>query len=110
VAETRLPARRLPRRSSAVAFACVAAAVAVGCGGYDPLEGSRSQRYEDRANALILRFCAYGSASVPALETCIKRVEPNDVRSDRSNAGRYASGELAICREDSGPYCGKVGP
>ena len=86
------------------------AVLAVGCGDYDPLEGSRSQRYEDRGNALVLRYCSYAASSVPDLEDCIRRVDPTEVRSDRGNAGRYASGKLARCRPDAGPYCDEVGP
>jgi hypothetical protein len=107
--ETR--SRRVRSRSTAAVVTVLAALLVVGCGSYNPLEGSRSQRIEDRANALVLRYCAYGSASVPALEDCVRRVEVNDVRTDRSNAGRYASGEVAGCRrDDAGPYCGKIGP
>jgi hypothetical protein len=102
-------AGRSARRRSAAALACAAAVLVAGCG-YNPLEGSRSQRFEERENALVLRYCAYGSESVPALESCVKRIEAKDVRSDRSNAGRYASGRLARCRDDAGPYCGRVGP
>lgn len=99
---------RCKRASAALAGAAVL--LAVGCGEYDPLSGSRSQRYEDRSNALVLRYCSYGSGSVPALEECIARVDAGDVRSDRTSAGRYAIGEFDRCREDSGPYCGRVGP
>lgn len=85
-------------------------AVASGCGEYDPLEGSRSSRYEDRGNALVLRYCAYDASSVPDLEDCIRRVSPREARTDEGDAGRYATGRTARCREGAGPYCGKVGP
>lgn len=97
-------------KRSMTALAGAAAALVIGCGDYNPFEGSRSQRDEDRDNALVLRYCSYGSASVPDLEDCIQRVSPRKVRSSSSNAARYASGELANCRGDAGPYCGKIGP
>jgi hypothetical protein len=76
-----------------------------GCGDYEPERENRFSRNEDRANALVLRYCLYGARSVPDLEVCIRRITPQEVRRDGTNAGRYATGEVGRCREDSGPYC-----
>jgi hypothetical protein len=81
------------------------AAVTAGCGDYEPEPENRFSRNEDRANALVLRYCLYSVGSVPELEVCIRRITPQEVRRDDTNAGRYATGVVGRCREDSGPYC-----
>jgi hypothetical protein len=81
------------------------AAVASGCGDYEPEPENRFSRNEERSNALVLRYCLYGASSVPDLEVCLRRVTPQEVRRDDTHAGRYATGEVGRCREDSGPYC-----
>ncbi len=97
-------------RSRTQALLALVVVIAVGCGDYEPLEGSRTTRNEDRGTALVLRYCAYRATSVPNLEGCLRRTTPSDVRSDNANAARYATGETVKCRRDAGPYCGKVGP
>ncbi len=92
-------------RNTAQALLAALAAVAAGCGDYEPEPENRFSRNEDRSNALVLRYCLYGAGSVPDLEVCIQRITPREVRRDDTNAGRFATGEVGRCREDSGPYC-----
>lgn len=71
-------------------------AILAGCGGV---------AVDDPGRGLIERYCSYGAVSRPQLRGCIEHVTPDDVARLRTNAARYARGQLDRCLADAGPFC-----
>ena len=54
---------------------------------------------------LVGDYCAYGAVSKAQLEGCVEHVTPATVNEYRTNAARFARGQLDACLSDSGPFC-----
>jgi hypothetical protein len=52
----------------------------------------------------VTRYCNY-TANDEVYEACLTRTDPRVVDRERSNAARYARGELTRCLADAGPRC-----
>jgi hypothetical protein len=86
--------------------------VVVGCGGgYSDQQVERNLHEDD---ALVVRYCLYGSASRAQFNGCVDHVKAGEVRrhffrtarqKERSNAALYATGATTQCRSDAGPAC-----
>ncbi len=50
-------------------------------------------------------YCSYGAVSRAQLDGCTDHVTENDFDHLKTNAARYARGELDKCLADSGPFC-----
>jgi hypothetical protein len=52
----------------------------------------------------VTRYCNY-TASDEVYDACLTRTDPRVVAREKSNAARYARGELTRCLPDAGPRC-----
>jgi hypothetical protein len=52
----------------------------------------------------VTRYCNY-TANDEVYEACLTRTDPRVVARQRTNAARYARGELTRCLSDAGPRC-----
>jgi hypothetical protein len=71
--------------------------------------GSDRVREADRpvhsAAGLVQAYCRYGAVSRAQLQGCIEHVTPEAVLAHKTNAARYAEGDLRGCLGDAGPFC-----
>ena len=54
---------------------------------------------------LVQAYCRYGAVSSAQLRGCIEHVTPEAVLGYKTNAARYAEGNLRGCLGDSGLFC-----
>lgn len=50
-------------------------------------------------------YCAYGAISETQRQGCVDHVTQDRVEALKTNAARYARGELDRCLADAGPFC-----
>jgi hypothetical protein len=84
----------------------LAAAVAVVVGLL--LDSGTRSRAPRSARKLVAGYCLYRTSAVPAFERCLDAVEPATVRTEESNAARYARHQLGTCEDDAGELCGPL--
>lgn len=60
---------------------------------------------ENAGRDVVARYCAYGSTSRSQLQGCLAHVTPSYVKTYRTNAARFAWGDLTRCLFDAGPLC-----
>jgi hypothetical protein len=66
--------------------------------------------HPDTVRAPVMwRYCSYGAVSEAQLQGCADHVTPSYVRSHKTEAARYARGEIDSCT-GGGPYCGTDDP
>lgn len=64
---------------------------------------------ENAGRDFVARYCAYGSTSRSQLQGCLAHVTPSYVKTYRTNAARFAWGDLTRCLYDAGPLCRAFG-
>ena len=83
------------------ALAGYAVLVLAGCGG----TGADGGPSHSSGAELVHAYCRYGAVSSAQLRGCIEHVTPEAVLGYKTNAARYAEGDLQGCLGDSGPFC-----
>lgn len=53
-------------------------------------------------------YCGYGAVSQAQLDGCLENVDERRIDRARTEAGRFARGELMECGADSGPFCQRI--
>ncbi|WP_320668901.1 hypothetical protein [Patulibacter defluvii] len=68
-----------------------------------PPEPTRGQA--SRGLGEVTRYCTYVARDDADYRLCLERTDVRLPQRERSNAGRYARGELLRCLSDAGPRC-----
>ena len=79
-----------------------------GCGdpGYEDYKDTYHEDLADQAKqGIVDRYCEYGAVSRAQLNGCESHVSLSYVQGLRTNAARYAAGDLRECLADAGPFC-----
>lgn len=54
---------------------------------------------------VVTRYCIYSAKTLDAYDGCLSQTDRRVVARERTNAARYARGELTRCLADAGPRC-----
>lgn len=65
----------------------------------------RNSRGADEGLNEVARYCVYSVRSTDDYAGCLSATDRRVVAAERTNAGRYARGELVRCLSDAGPMC-----
>jgi hypothetical protein len=84
-----------------VVFVIVLSSLASG----PPTLGDRSQGQATSGLNAVTRYCTYAAKTEADFVPCLNRTSAKTFAGDRSNAARYARGELDRCLPDAGPRC-----
>jgi hypothetical protein len=84
--------------------AFIAALLAVGCSTDSP-EGAGEPSQVGINHAMVANYCAYRAATWAEVQGCVFNADPAQIKRGKSNAARYARGEVTSCLPDAGRFC-----
>lgn len=69
------------------------------------LAANRGENDRSSSTGELNLYCRYGAVSQAQLEGCLDHVTTKRVDHLKTNAARFAQGQLQACLSDSGPFC-----
>jgi hypothetical protein len=86
----------------------LAASVFLGACADSPERSEQTARVE-ASHALVANYCAYGARSWKQVQECVFNSDPAQIKRLKTNAARFARGELTNCLTDAGRFCREGG-